>query len=341
MFQQKNYCMLKFSIIVPAYKVEQYLPKCIESITGQTYQRLEIILVNDGSPDNCLQIMEHYAANDKRIRVVSQMNMGLSAARNTGLKIATGDYVAFIDSDDWVEKDMFEVLATYLNSESSDYVCFRLEFDNEERNARHVYGKPYSIQALKGKEEILRDTLELHTIPTSAWSKVYNRDFLERNHLIFEKGIVNEDTLFSIQAACYASKVSFVNRVFYHAIEREGSISRSSQERLFLDMHTALVKARNTMEITGLWDNFKDTYKARYLRSMLYNLLQAAQRLDYNEYRRIEKVCLERTLFRSYNRMSIRKKLPFTHRILLMCAKNSVLFFGLIRLFNLLSFRMH
>ena len=171
---------IKFSVVVPAYKVEKYLPRCIDSILGKTYQNIELILVNDGSPDGCLDIMEQYAAHDGRVSVVSQANAGLSAARNAGLKIATGEYVSFIDSDDWVEPDMFAVLATHLEKERPDYVCFRLEFDNEERNARCVYGKPYLIQALKGKEEILRDTLELRTIPTSAWSKVYKRNFLEK-----------------------------------------------------------------------------------------------------------------------------------------------------------------
>lgn len=123
--------MIRFSVIVPAYRVEQYLSKCIESIIRQTYLNLEIILVNDGSPDGCLQIMEYYAAKDKRIRVISQTNMGLSEARNAGLKIATGDYVAFVDSDDWIEKEMFEVLAAHLDSKPSDYTCFRLQFDNE------------------------------------------------------------------------------------------------------------------------------------------------------------------------------------------------------------------
>lgn len=332
---------IKFSVVVPAYKVEKYLPRCIDSILGQTYQNIELILVNDGSPDGCLDIMEQYAAHDGRVSVVSQANAGLSAARNAGLKIATGEYVSFIDSDDWVEPDMFAVLAMHLEKEKSDYVCFRLEFDNEERNRRHVYGKPYPQQALEGREEILRDTLKLRSIPTSAVLKVYERNFLEKNHLAFEKGIVNEDTLFSIQVACYASKVTFVNRVFYHAIEREGSISRSSQERLFVDMHTAFVKARSTMEDTGLWEELKSLYEARYLRSMLYNLLQAAQRLEYAEYRRTGKVCMERTLFKNYDRMSIRKRLPLAHRVLLLCIKSPVLFFGLIRLFNLLSFRMH
>ena len=110
--------MIKFSVIVPAYKVEHYLPRCIESIINQTYPELEIILVDDGSPDRCLEIMKHYAKQDGRIVVVTQENGGLSVARNAGLKIATGDYVSFVDSDDWIEANMFSELAIHLAKKS-------------------------------------------------------------------------------------------------------------------------------------------------------------------------------------------------------------------------------
>lgn len=333
--------MIRFSVIVPVYKVEQYLPRCIESIIRQTYLDLEIILVNDGSPDSCLQIMEYYAAKDKRIRVIYQTNMGLSAARNAGLKVATGDYVAFVDSDDWVEKDMFEVLAMHLCSESSDYACFRLQFDNEKAGTCFVYGKPYFITKLEGAENILEDTLNLTNIPTSAWSKVYNHAFLEKYVLRFEKGIVNEDTLFSIQAACHARKVSFVNKVLYHATEREGSISRSSQERLFLDMHKAFLKAKECMVETGYFEHFQNRYKARYLRSMLYNQLQAAQRLSYREFVKIMANCFQHTFYRQYNIGSVRSYLSLRYRIMLIFSQSLLLFFIVVMIMNRVGVRMH
>lgn len=333
--------MIRFSVIVPAYKVEQYLSKCIESIIRQTYLNLEIILVNDGSPDGCLQIMEYYAAKDKRIRVISQTNMGLSEARNAGLKIATGDYVAFVDSDDWIEKEMFEVLAAHLDSEPSDYTCFRLQFDNEKTGTCFVYGKPYSIMKLEESENILKDTLNLTHIPTSAWSKVYNRTFLEKHVLRFEKGIVNEDTLFSIQAACYARKVTFVNKVLYHTTEREGSISRSSQERLFLDMHKAFLKAKECLVETGYFDSFQNRYEARYLRSILYNQLQAAQRLSYREFVKIMASCFQHTFYRQYNVGSVRRYLSLNYRIMLIFSKSLLLFFIVVRIMNRVGVRMH
>ena len=100
----------KTSVIVPIYKVEEYLHRCIDSIINQTYTNLEIILVDDGSPDNCPMICDEYAKKDSRIRVIHKKNGGLSDARNAGLEIATGEYIGFVDSDDWIHKDMYHIL---------------------------------------------------------------------------------------------------------------------------------------------------------------------------------------------------------------------------------------
>ena len=333
--------MIKFSVVIPAYNVERYLSKCIESIISQTYSNLEIILVNDGSPDRCLEIMQQYAKQDRRIIVVSQKNGGLSAARNAGLRVATGDYVSFIDSDDWVEPDMFSVLAAHLAGASPDYACFRLQFDNEKTGKSSVYGSPYPIEKLVGRDAILEDTLKVRHIPTSACSKVYNRTFLSDNNLFFEPGIVNEDTLFSIQAACCAEKVTFVNRVLYHTIEREGSISRASYERLCKHMVIALNKAKEYMFGKGLFEEFEVLYKARYLKSVLYNLLQMAQRLPYKEYRRIWQWNMENSQYKEYNQRKFRMLLPLVHRAMINMSCFPLVCFVVVRLGNLLSIRMH
>ena len=114
------------SIIVPIYNVEVYIRNCVDSILGQSYENIEIILVDDGSPDNCGDICDEYGSKDKRIKVIHKKNGGLSSARNAGIDIATGDYLGFIDSDDWIESDMYESLYTALTSHKADIsVCGR------------------------------------------------------------------------------------------------------------------------------------------------------------------------------------------------------------------------
>ena len=117
-------CQPKISVIVPVYKVESYLGKCLDSIIGQTYHILEIILIDDGSPDRCGEICDEYAAKDPRIHVIHQQNAGLSAARNAGLDIASGDYIMFVDSDDWVEKNTCETVLMIAQQQQADIVCY-------------------------------------------------------------------------------------------------------------------------------------------------------------------------------------------------------------------------
>lgn len=335
--------MIKFSVIVPIYNVEKYLSKCIESLVNQTYNNIEIILINDGSQDNSLSIIEKYAATDNRIIPISKKNGGLSEARNTGLSIANGDYIAFVDGDDWVEPNMFEVLASHLNSKRTkpDFTCFRLQFDNENLNTHVVYGHDFLIDELSGWENILLDTLLVKNITTSVWSKVYKKSFLDKWKFTFEPDIVNEDTLFSIITASQANIVSFVNNVLYHAIEREGSISRSSQERLFKDMDIALEKAKMVLANYNKFSLIESIYKARYLKSMLYNLLQAAQRLSLHEYIKIVNILHTKTSFDLYNHNKYRKILPLPHKTLLLISKYPICFYYTVKFLNILSFKMH
>ena len=309
------------------------------SVLNQTYSELEIILINDGSTDGSLLIAQRYADQDKRIILVSQQNCGLSAARNAGLSIASGSYVAFIDSDDWVEPQMFAELYKIASNEILDFICFRLQFDNYQLGTQVIYGHDYNIDILEDTAAILKDALLVKNIPTAACAKLYSRDFLCKYGILFEKGIVNEDTLFTIQISCFAKRIAFVNQVLYHAVEREGSISRSSQERLFVDMHTALMHAKNTMITVGLFEKLAVYYESRYIKSMLYNLLQAAQRLPLKKYVDVFGICSQKTFYLQY--YSSTSILPLKHRLMYRLSLHRYCFFYLLRVANLLGFRMH
>ena len=127
----------KISVIIPIYKAEKFLDKCIGSVVGQTYENLEIILVDDGSPDNCPAICDSWAEKDRRIKVVHKENGGLSSARNAGLDVVTGEYFGFIDSDDWIEKDFFEFLITNALKENADISRCGLYLDYEDDDSCH------------------------------------------------------------------------------------------------------------------------------------------------------------------------------------------------------------
>lgn len=331
---------MKVSVIVPIYNVEAYLEACLGSIVKQTLQDIEIILVNDGSTDGSLTIAERFAMNDSRIKLISQKNSGQAAARNVGIREAQGDYIVFIDSDDWIESDMLEVLYHNIEQEKSDFVQCRFEFDNLQKGTKVVYGREFDPLVMYRKE-ILKDAMMVKNILVAPVIKMYSRKFLIDNSLFFESGIVNEDTLYAIVVASCAKKVSFVNRVFYHAIEREGSTSRASYQRLCSHMIIALDKARVYLEAKGVFGAVEELFKARYVKSVLYNLMQMSQRLPYEEYRNIWQWNMDNSLYKCYNKMSIRKNLPLPHRVMARLSVYPGLFYKSVKLLNLLSFRMH
>ena len=177
----------KISVIVPVYKVEPYLHKCLDSIIGQTYQNLQLILIDDGSPDNCGVICDEYAAKDSRIEVIHQENGGVSAARNAGLKLATGDYIGWVDSDDWIEHDMYEYLLENALKYGADIaVCSRLECFKE----RKLF-KGWQQVDILDKEQALEKLLQSDEMNNLLWDKLWRSDLFAG--ITFPEGRTFED----------------------------------------------------------------------------------------------------------------------------------------------------
>ena len=331
---------VKVSVIVPIFNVEKYLYKCLYSITKQTLKEIEIILINDGSTDNSIEIALSFFQKDNRIKLISQENSGQSIARNRGLSIASGDYIVFVDSDDWIESNMLEKLYNNICIQNSDFSCCRISFENYISGKRSIHGHEFRFKELYAPT-ILEEALYAREIYVCPCNKIYNRLFLVSNNLTFEPGIVNEDTLFTIQIASCAKKVSFINNILYHVIEREGSTSRSSYDRLFLDMNKALQKSKNYLIDKGSFKKVEHIYKVRYLKSMLYNLLQSAQRLPYQEYLSVYYLCMKQTFYLKYNIYYIYKELSLKYRLLLLISKKPILLYKTMKVLNTLSIYMH
>lgn len=221
------------SVIVPVYKVEAYLDKCIASITAQTHKNLEIILVDDGSPDNCPQMCDKWAAKDTRIRVVHKVNGGLSDARNAGIDVAVGDYIAFVDSDDWLEPEMYRIMLAALKTEHADIcACNILSCFPERRVAwgcqEYTTGDSEKILSL-----LYRDT----AYPVSAWNKIYRRELW--NDLRFPKGKICEDAFTTYQLVDKASKIVQIPEALYCYRIREDSIMTSAFSHKRMDEEEA------------------------------------------------------------------------------------------------------
>lgn len=210
----------KISVIVPIYKVEDYLHRCVDSIINQTYTNLDIILVDDGSPDNCPMICDEYAKKDTRIRVIHKKNGGLSDARNAGLEIATGEYIGFVDSDDWIHKDMYSILYNIMMKKQCDIV---------ECNATKIYDiindKDINFKYRffnYTKENAIEELISEKTIQQTVWNKLYKKELIQ--DIFFEKGKVHEDEFWTYQAINKCNNLIHVDLDLYYYFQRENSI---------------------------------------------------------------------------------------------------------------------
>lgn len=220
------------SIVVPIYNVEQYLEKCVESICRQTYENLEIILVNDGSPDQCGQMCEEYAKKDNRIKVIHKKNGGLSDARNSGVKLATGKYLLFVDSDDYIAKDLVEKTVTVAEKNNCDMVLYDyyyVEPDNVEIRSTIVPAN--KVISLEQEHTLL-------LAATSACAKLFNREFYVKANCPFPQGIYFEDLATTSIFFMRAKRVFYLKEPLYYYINRENSImtgknfEKSSHDKL-------------------------------------------------------------------------------------------------------------
>lgn len=213
------------SIIVPIYKVEPYLKRCLDSIVNQTYTNLEIILVDDGSPDNCPAICDEYAAKDKRIVVIHKENGGLSDARNAGLDICKGEYISFVDSDDWVDLSYIEVLISLQKKYTADITI-----------AEHDLIAPktfYKKETFQYKEEIFNNKEGLKQLFSSnnptytvAWGKLYKKDLLK--DFLFPLNKYHEDEFTTYKLFYHSKVICYTNKKLYNYFLREGNITSTS-----------------------------------------------------------------------------------------------------------------
>lgn len=214
-----------FSIIVPIYKVEKYIHRCIDSLINQTFFDIEIILIDDGSPDNCPRICDEYSERYENIRVIHKENGGLSDARNCGIRAASGEYIIFVDSDDYISLDACEKFSRY-TADKYDVIVADSIVKGAEMDLSHIK----SDKSMNGHEYLL-NSLRMNKAPMVAWLNIYRRDFLINNNLFFKYGILHEDEHFTPRVFLKAGSVFVTDVVFYHYIIREDSITTKKDKR--------------------------------------------------------------------------------------------------------------
>ena len=272
--------MPKISIIVPVYNVEEYLENCITSILNQTFKDFELILINDGSTDNSLEICEHYKDIDDRICIIDKKNGGLSSARNAGLNIAKGEYIGFVDSDDYIHPQMYEILYNEIVKNNADVVLcnFKEVYNYDEnlicykKNAKEdVSIRLFSnIEALENIDSI--DAVKFIV----AWNKLYKSWIF--NNLRYRNGIIHEDEFIIHRILYKCRKVIYIERQLYFYMQRDGSIMQQANKITKIDYLLAL-----SDRVRFFYENGLENLQYKYEYIYLLNIFKLYPELEKNQ----------------------------------------------------------
>ncbi len=272
--------MVKVSIILPIYNVERYLPKCLDSLTAQTLEDIEIICVNDGSTDNTLQILQQYAAKDKRIKIINQANAGPGVARNNGIAAAKGEYIAFVDPDDWVEIEAYEELYQIIKKENADMAEFAFAVHEEKDGKVKIKDKLYKDLIV----DVKKYPQFLFGNDIAVWNKLFNAEFIRKNKISFSAGYCAEDMIFTVSTRATAAKIIYIDKVYYHYLHRKSSITHK-KSAVNLTVPNFVADTKQFLLQHNCYENYAD------------NFWEPALRILAIHYRKLPDECID-----EYNR---------------------------------------
>lgn len=318
------------SLIVPVYNVSQYLRRCVDTLTHQTLENIQIILVNDGSTDDSGQICDELVKSDSRIQVIHKKNGGLSSARNCGFEIAKGEYIGFVDSDDYVNTEMFATMYSYAKKYNADYVrCNHLEVDEDGNDSGTT--PDYCLQEGLYEDDSLREKLlfpmlgkkaeegkEGH-IGISVWRAIYRKSIIDANQLYFasEREVISEDIPFNMDFLCRSKRAYVLTQRFYYYVLRNGSLTKTFREdRLEKELKLNSFLAEKAKKL-GIYEECKirlDRLLIDRERSCIGKLSRNSNYSMYKKHHIIRELLRNDDMQRALHEIPIRK-LPLKYRI--------------------------
>lgn len=324
------------SVIVPVYNVERYLPDCVDSLRRQTLNDIEIILVDDGSPDGCPAMCDQLAREDDRIRVIHKANAGLGMARNSGLDVAHGEWVAFVDSDDYLSLNALEVCVGIGRRENSDEVRFLLGRFEDKVEPKCTSpgnicvtekGFPGCALPIYMAVACLDGYYDSHPSSESACSAIYRREVLERHHVRFpsERELISEDYVFSLDFARFCRSITYTDSVFYHYRVNPMSLSAVFRMDRMDRMAELADYFRRILPDWGYGDVgfMADAYLVGMLRFQAKHIF--SQRVSHRERARMYRMLVRHQSLRDVSSSGSWKRLPFPQRLAWMLRKSYLL----------------
>lgn len=254
---------IKFSVIVPVYNVELYLEECLESILRQSHTNLEVICVEDMSTDDSLNILRRFALKDPRVQIIeNECNRGLSYSRNRGMEVAKGDYIVFVDSDDWIKDNMLEILERELSQEKLDILYYNMQIVNEgtwakEKGEQHI--EYHNYEGVFFGQELFVAFYKNEKLKIEVCRQAYKTEFLREHHLTFYDGIYHEDNIFSFLAAMKAERVKNINDELYIYRRRNSSIMSQMTAKRMQSFFVVY------MELLNYWKNHEFSEEVNWM----------------------------------------------------------------------------
>lgn len=291
--------MVKVSVIIPVYNVEQYLRQCLDSLLCQTLEDIELICINDGSTDSSLEILNEYANKDERVKIFDKENEGQGVGRNIGIKNATGEFIAFVDPDDWVEPDMYEKMynqAKTLNSQVVFCKYRNIQESNGKVTVPHLFKKAISYTKSKNinvpvgeniKKPILYSSFLV--APCHVWNGIYDASIIKENAIRFANFRCYEDIMFIVRTIVLAQNISYIDSVFYNYQVRKSSPRKENEER-YIDLITIIKAVKDYLNKQELMDDFESNFEY-FCVSNIYRVYASLTSEDYK--RNLLELCEE------------------------------------------------
>ena len=331
----------KISIIVPVFNVEKYLERCVESLVNQTYSNIEIILVDDKSPDNCPQMCDDWAKKDDRIKVVhKEKNEGLGFARNTGIENALGDYIIFVDSDDYIDLKTCETAKNALEKNNADICCY-LWADVYQNNIKnnHIIEKTVSYEKDRIAQEFLTRSIAPNETDTekdigiSSCMAIYKASLFEDKKLRFvsEREYLNEDMIFRIELCKHINKAVIIPDNLYFYFHNFGTLTTSYKENRFAESVKMFEKVNEICKDFNCPELYRRNTRYFMLNTMVSIKKEVAE-YGFSSIKAIKNICCNETLCNALKQYSI-SKMPLSYRLFFkgIMSKNAVLIYLLVK----------
>ena len=306
---------VKLSVIVPVYNTEKYISDCLDSIINQNLREIEIICVNDGSTDGSLEILENYASQDERIRIITKKNDGLGAARNTGIEAAQGDYIGFVDSDDFVDSNMFRLLVEAAENTDADVAIGNVYLYYEDSKKTVPYRDQKFYQMLNSMGVFRAKDVPEIVENIGVWDRIYRRQFIEKYKLRNPEHVIYEDALFSFQTNVLAERMVECSKAAY--FYRKNTGSAITDKEIYLDTYK-FDFLKNNFSIRDFLTEKKayEIYKAAYWKYFYTNALwHQSNILKYDNFKRFFMVARHMMTFGDKVQALLKANMPWKAKI--------------------------